>query len=134
MDKTIHQNWSSIQSAFSANMTQLTGKSSAPFEIVLDVGLETTLRFYIYFVFAQDFCLWRTWEYKRTSTHISVPYIQKTKNRNISIVLCGQMIFCNIKNAYGRSRQDMKLGLLFQNKLMWMWCVRFRLSLTLLVC
>ncbi len=31
--------------------TQLTGKPSAPFERALNLGLETSLRFYIYFVF-----------------------------------------------------------------------------------
>jgi hypothetical protein len=33
---------------FSADMTQLTGKESGPFERAVNPGLETTLRFYIY--------------------------------------------------------------------------------------
>jgi hypothetical protein len=60
MDKTIHGNWVCIQSAFSAYRTQFTEKPSAP-----KFGLETALRFYIYFVFVHDLCLWNTYELVR---------------------------------------------------------------------
>jgi hypothetical protein len=38
-------------------VTQLTVKTSAALERALNVGVGTTLRIYIYFVFMHDFCL-----------------------------------------------------------------------------
>ncbi len=55
MDKAIHRNCACIQTSFSAYKTELTGKPSAPFERVLNSGLLTTLRSYIYFVFVHAF-------------------------------------------------------------------------------
>jgi hypothetical protein len=57
MDITIRRNCACIQLAFSAYMTQLTKKQSAAFERAQNVGIGTTLRFYVYFVFVHDFCL-----------------------------------------------------------------------------
>jgi hypothetical protein len=48
-------NWTQL--AFSAYMTQLTGKPSAPFERALNFGIATLLAFYVYFVFLHDSCL-----------------------------------------------------------------------------
>ncbi len=80
MDKTIHGNCACIQPPFSAYRTQLKRKPSAPFERAYNTGLGSALRFYIYFVFAHDFYLWRTWEYIRIGMHLCVPHIQTVKD------------------------------------------------------
>ncbi len=45
MDKTIDRNCACIQPALSANMTQLSEKSSASFERAQNFGIEKTLIF-----------------------------------------------------------------------------------------
>jgi hypothetical protein len=57
MDTSIHRNSSCIQPPFSAVRNQLAGKQSAAFKRVLNSGLGTTLRFYIYSVFVRNFCI-----------------------------------------------------------------------------
>jgi hypothetical protein len=54
MEETIHGNSACIQPPFSAFRTQLTGNPSPPFERAEKSRLETTYRFYIYFVFVHD--------------------------------------------------------------------------------
>ncbi len=61
----------------------LTSKTSAPLQRSWNFGLETTLEFTIYFLFASDFWCWRAWECIWTGTHICVPHIQP--RRNISL-------------------------------------------------
>jgi hypothetical protein len=56
--ETIFLNFSSIQPAFSAYRTELTGNISEPFERTL-FDLKIALRIYIYFYFLHDFYCWK---------------------------------------------------------------------------
>lgn len=59
------------------------------------VGLNTTIRFYFYFVFVPGFCNWRTWEMGiHKNTHIET---SRSIFTYADLVLCSVRIFCQIE-------------------------------------